>query len=584
MRLAYSYIRFSTPEQERGDSFRRQSDKATAWAEKNNYRIVDTIYDRGISGYRGTNVLKGRLGAFLALVEAGEVAPGSVLIFESLDRFSRNTVREVLPDFLNLINAGIGVVTLTDERLYTKESLDADNLQLLVSLIVMTRAHEESQTKGKRVAEAWAEKRKQARAQPGIKLTDRIPLWLTARRDRHGRRIFAKKAKRVKVVRRIFEETAAGIGRRTIIRRLNSQGILAFRPPKKGSEDSPQKSHKGWQPSSLAKLIASRAVLGEYQPHKRDENGKRKPDGDAIKNYYPAIIEEALWTKANRAIAAHRAGAASGQPHAEAANLLRGICYCACGERMLFINKGPPPKGGRYYVCGDAARKVKCKRTRLWNWGVVDNAILHQVAPKDLLKISAAEIQQTAPTARDYEKQLSRLRKMEKRAIDIMLENDDLGKNPGLRARADELRIEIANVEKRRNAAARTERTKPDLTAAALALTELTDLRSQLQEATDEQQIELRRKIIRHLRTAFAQIRFSDHEIYGLIALPGKPASMTGPFGIPLPIEVKTVGDEEKYYLRHRICSDDPEYCASLAEDGEAPPKRVINSRHSGGV
>jgi hypothetical protein len=40
------------------------------------------------------------------LVEAGKIKPGSVLIVESLDRFSRNTVREVLPDFLSVINAG----------------------------------------------------------------------------------------------------------------------------------------------------------------------------------------------------------------------------------------------------------------------------------------------------------------------------------------------------------------------------------------------------------------------------------------------------------------------------------------------
>jgi hypothetical protein len=32
---AYSYIRFSSPEQAKGDSFRRQSEKAAAWAAKN---------------------------------------------------------------------------------------------------------------------------------------------------------------------------------------------------------------------------------------------------------------------------------------------------------------------------------------------------------------------------------------------------------------------------------------------------------------------------------------------------------------------------------------------------------------------
>jgi DNA invertase Pin-like site-specific DNA recombinase len=58
-----------------------------------------------------------------------------------------------------VINAGIGVVTLADGRLFDQDSLDKDNFSLLAGLIVMTRAHEESQRKSERVAEAWAMKR-----------------------------------------------------------------------------------------------------------------------------------------------------------------------------------------------------------------------------------------------------------------------------------------------------------------------------------------------------------------------------------------------------------------------------------------
>ena len=56
------------------------------------------------------------------------------------------------------------------------------------------------------------------------------------------------------------------------------------------------------------------------------------------------------------------------------------------------------------------------------------------------------------------------------------------------------------------------------------------------------------------------------------------------PLGIPRPIEVKKVDETERYYLRHLIYDDDPEYLASLADDGSPAPKRVFNRRYAAGT
>jgi DNA invertase Pin-like site-specific DNA recombinase len=303
MKSAYSYIRFSSPEQAKGDSFRRQSVNAAKWAEKNGYRIVDELTDLGVSGYRGKNTKEGRLGAFLEMIKDGKIEIGSVLIVESLDRFSRSQVREVLPDFLNVINSGIGVVTLADGRLYDAVSLDTDNFALLAGLIVMTRAHEESERKGERVAAAWSRKRVEAR-EKSVPLTDRIPGWLISRRDGTGRRIFTEDPVKANIVRRIFAETDQGLGRRAIAKGLNRNDKLSFL------------SQTSWQPSSVIKIIRSRTTVGEYQPHRRDKDGKLIPDGHPIKGYYPVVIDEALWVRANTAVTVRRTNAA-GRPSTE---------------------------------------------------------------------------------------------------------------------------------------------------------------------------------------------------------------------------------------------------------------------------
>lgn len=86
---AYSYIRFSSAKQEAGDSERHQVELSKQYTEKHGLILVDQLTDRGLSAYNGAHRTKGHLGAFLQLVEQGQVAEGSTLIVENLDRLSR---------------------------------------------------------------------------------------------------------------------------------------------------------------------------------------------------------------------------------------------------------------------------------------------------------------------------------------------------------------------------------------------------------------------------------------------------------------------------------------------------------------
>ena len=166
MPKAYSYIRFSHPDQKAGDSYRRQQKLAKEYAQANGLELADSkeyaFFDSGKSAYKARHLdVEGELRRFLDLVEAGDIPKGSVLLVESLDRLSRERVSVALPRFLDLLNKGVDVVTLSDGKRYTGGSTDYTDL--IVSIVYMAKAHAESDDKTKRVAAAWSQKKKLAR-------------------------------------------------------------------------------------------------------------------------------------------------------------------------------------------------------------------------------------------------------------------------------------------------------------------------------------------------------------------------------------------------------------------------------------
>src|SRR5918993_3400646 len=83
--VAFSYVRFSSPEQAEGDSLRRQTEAAAAWCKRNGYRLdtSTTLHDLGTSAFRGKHRAdpeKNPLAAFLDLVGQRRVPAGSVLL------------------------------------------------------------------------------------------------------------------------------------------------------------------------------------------------------------------------------------------------------------------------------------------------------------------------------------------------------------------------------------------------------------------------------------------------------------------------------------------------------------------------
>ena len=197
----YNYVRFSSAEQAKGDSLRRQTEGAEKWAKEHGYTIDDTIQldDKGVSAFKGKNSSEGALSRFMEAIQNGKVPAGSVLIVESLDRLSRENPFNAQLLFSQIIISGVEIVSLFDAQHYTK---DMQLGQIITSLMAFSTANEESSKKSDRIGAAWSAKRKRAVTSKET-MTARLPLWLTVDEQRKIVTI----PNREKLVKRIFDMT-----------------------------------------------------------------------------------------------------------------------------------------------------------------------------------------------------------------------------------------------------------------------------------------------------------------------------------------------------------------------------------------
>lgn len=339
----YSYSRYSRPEQSKGHSFTRQTERAEAYAAEKGLVLDNKLKmdDKGRSAYSGKNVTDGALGAFLKEIEAERVAPGSFLLVEDIDRLSRLPVMEALGIFQKIIGAGITIVTLSDGAQYSLERLKNDWTPLMPLLVAMARGHGESERKSDLLGRVWRAKKVKAR-DAGKPLGDNAPMWLVYSREDDCCRLYPPLTA---LVRRIFQLSINGHGMGAIAKILNGEGIKTF----KG---------KDWGNSSLVKILQNKSVFGEYQPHTNNGKGREKA-GDPIPNYYPPAIDEATFYRAQKAMTSRRIFRTTKK--AGNFSLWQAVAKChLCDSAMHIVLKGKAPKGHAYLRCY-AAKKGACK-------------------------------------------------------------------------------------------------------------------------------------------------------------------------------------------------------------------------------
>jgi hypothetical protein len=311
---AHSYLRFSRPDQEDGDSIRRQTESVSKWCAANKVELSTEFdfQDRGVSGFRGKNQEEGDLGRFLHLVETKRIPPGDYLLFDQQNRLTRQEVVDAIHLITGILKAGIRLVDLQSGKTLDRKASATDIIETVVKA---DGNNQFSKTLSRNVGAAWNRKRhSDALTHP---ITLRCPAWLVvegAVRESNGRTNYSKATFRerpsaVAAIKRIVKLSAQGFGGRQIAARLNIEKFSAIGWSGK------------WSVSTIKKITSNRALLGEYQPHRLVDGNQRVPDGDVIADYYPRILDDKEWNALQAGVARRRTATGAGNPGNSCRNL-----------------------------------------------------------------------------------------------------------------------------------------------------------------------------------------------------------------------------------------------------------------------
>ncbi|MEK8081480.1 recombinase family protein [Pseudomonas sp. XK-1] len=386
----WPYIRFSSEEQRKGDSLRRQQELINSFAARPEIvaegAVIDTsldLNDLGVSGYTGKNILKGRFKDFLDAVDRGVVKRGDYLAVEAINRITRLDPMESLPIILDLMNKGIKIAITSSSQVYKQGE---DITQLYLALGELQRGFTESKEKGRRVREAWNSKKLRA-SQTGEVTTSRLPLWLRVVKSTENGftiRTIEEIPERVEVVREIYRLSDNNVGAIATTRILTEKGIPTFT-----RENARKNPNYGdfWQPSYVKKILENRAVMGFYQPmtwEKLEDNRRRRINhGPEIANYFPQIISPELFRRVQEKRKG-RGQAGQGNKGRTFSNLFTKLAHCSkCGAAANHVNKGPDKrKGGKYLVCY-RAKHGSCDY-RSWPYEQAETMLLKFLAEADI--------------------------------------------------------------------------------------------------------------------------------------------------------------------------------------------------------
>lgn len=374
MPTAVSYVRFSSKKQEEGDSVRRQRRMALDWLKRNpTYTLSDVTYeDLGLSASKGHH-LNGNLGKILEAVDSGAIEPGSVILVETLDRFSRLPAIKTLNMLEEVVSKGVDLITLSDGVRYDKNSINGAQLFMLAGAAL--GAYEYSQNLARRVSASY--RGREEKAKQGGTIKRRNPFWLTSegslKRGSDG-----GPSVEVAVVQDVFRSFIEGVSIREIARKHAAHFA---------------------NPSSVRKLIISPATVGHWQLNEvintPGEKQKRQP-GEVIKNVFEPAIEEVVWYQAQQLL-----GKRSGIVNARA-NPLAGIVICAlCGGNMARRNANEKNVNATMTCYTRGLNKASCSNSKSYPMPV-----LGAVFFETMRGYVAASLQRTKLTGAEQERVL----------------------------------------------------------------------------------------------------------------------------------------------------------------------------------
>lgn len=423
MPLAISYVRFSDQRQQEGDSVRRQRQMAIDWQKRNpEYTLSDVRYeDLGLSASKGKH-LEGNLGKILDAVENGAIPSGSVILVETLDRFSRLPAIKTLNMLEAVVGKGVDLITLSDGVRYNQESVNSNQLFMLAGAAL--GSYEYSRNLARRVKESYAGREEKAKL--GGKINRRNPFWLTS----DGKLKQAETggyAPEVLVAQDVFNSFVSGTGIRELARKHSDYFA---------------------NPSSVRKLLANPAVIGHWQRYVledvTDATGKKtqsRTPGDLIKDVFEPAVDEVLFYQAQKMFKQQEVVTYA------RVNPLAGIVTCAtCGGNFAKRNANAKSLHASMSCYTRGLNKVACTNSKNFPMPVLGAVFFetmrgHVYSSLQKTKLSGYEKERVLLEARIDENTTKR-----KRLIPLLEDGDDqeiIGRYEQLKAEHRELCAEL---------------------------------------------------------------------------------------------------------------------------------------------
>ncbi|MGX4990655.1 recombinase family protein [Enterobacter kobei] len=387
MKKLFIYHRVSTDKQaESGTGIERQEEDLQRFIEsKNLLEGMDeptptVISDRGVSAFKGHNMTRGELGKWVDQVSRG-MWDGSILVVESMDRFSRQNPLIVSRYLSTIVEQN---VTIWDKALNIAINLD-NSAMLPIIIMSAQRAYEESKVKSDRIRDGKKRKRETSLANGDI-ITSLRPKWI----DVKGTKYVLNE--RAEIVREIFRLYQSGLGTPTIANVLNERG-------KEWQFD------RVWRAEAVHKVLRNKRVTGEITLIEtvRHHNDLKNPvtQTKRVMDVYPIVIEREVFDLVQATLKARRPGAGRTEVKDELdsdlvhPNILGGLCRCTkCGSAMYHNKIVANRKSKKNGDFKEEYRYIRCLNERdnlcdnkAVNYGIVEQRLIEHIVGLDFSTI-----------------------------------------------------------------------------------------------------------------------------------------------------------------------------------------------------
>lgn len=333
------YARYSS-EKQNEQSIEGQLRCCYEYAARRGFRVVGEYIDKALSGTKAETRPE-----FQRLIADSRKRQFKFVLVWKLDRFARNRYDSAI--YKNeLKKSGVRVVSVT-------EGVGDGNESVILEAILEAMAEEYSRQLSQNVRRGLHET-----ALKGNSVGGRLPL---------GYRVENKKLvideHEAEIVRYIFKEYAAGVGKKEIVRAMNARGWRT-------------RQGASFTMNALGRTLSNKKYIGIYT-----YNSEIQIEGGC-----PAIVDEDMFNKVSRIVEKTKKSPAHNKTREED-YILSGKLFCGyCGAPM--VGESGKSKSGtvyHYYACGKRKKSRSCHKKNekkgFIEWYIVEQVVEYVLTP-----------------------------------------------------------------------------------------------------------------------------------------------------------------------------------------------------------